>query len=123
MSARIALALLASLGASAALPASPAPPTLKLATWNLEWFLRPETLRSLAPTCTPAEAPRDGAKRAVPCDVANEMARSGEDITAMRSYATALDADVIALQEVEGAAAARLLFHDYDFCFSGRSAV
>src|SRR3954469_19881923 len=123
MSARIASALVALLCASAAQSVSPAPATLKLATWNLEWFMRPETLRSLAPSCTPAEAPRDGAKRAVPCDVAHEMARSGEDIAAMRSYATVLDADVIALQEVDGADAARLLFHDYDFCFSGRSAV
>jgi len=121
MSARIALALGAMLGASAALSASP--PTLKLATWNLEWFMRPETLRSLTPSCTPAEAPRDGAKRAVPCDVAHELARSGEDINAMRSYATTLDADVVALQEVDGADAARLLFKNYDFCFSGRNAV
>ena len=41
----------------------------------------------------------------------------------MRNYATTLDADVVALQEVDGADAARLLFKDYDFCFSGRSAV
>ena len=123
MSARIALALGVLLGAPAALPASPAAPTLKLATWNLEWFMRPETLKSLAAGCTPAEAPRDGARRAVPCDVAQEMLRSGEDIAAMRDYAKTLDADVVALQEVDGADAARLLFKDYDFCFSGRSAV
>ncbi len=123
MSARIALALGVLLGASAALPASPAASTLKLATWNLEWFMRPEILKSLTPGCTPANAPRDGARRAVPCDVAHEMLRSGEDIAAMREYAKTLDADVVALQEVDGADAARLLFKDYDFCFSARSAV
>src|SRR3954468_21289531 len=124
MSVRIALLLGTLLGASAALSApGPTPTTLKLATWNLEWFMQPETLKALTPGCTPAEAPRDGARRAVPCDVAHEMARSGEDIAAMRSYARALDADVIALQEVDGADAARLLFTDYEFCFSGRASV
>jgi endonuclease/exonuclease/phosphatase family metal-dependent hydrolase len=103
--------------------ADPAPQLLKLATWNLEWFMKPETLRALAPACTPPDAPRDGARRAIPCDVANEMARSGEDIAALRRYARELDADVVALQEVDGADAARLLFTDHEFCFSGRVAV
>ena len=34
-----------------------------------------------------------------------------------------LDADIVALQEVDGADAARLVFPDYQFCFSGRIAV
>ena len=34
-----------------------------------------------------------------------------------------LDADVVALQEVDGPDAARLVFPDYQFCFSGRVAV
>jgi endonuclease/exonuclease/phosphatase family metal-dependent hydrolase len=96
---------------------------LKIATWNLEWFMQPETLRALTPACLPREAPRDGARRAIPCDVAHELARSHEDIAALRKYARALDADVIALQEVDGIDAARLVFPDYDFCFSGRIAV
>ncbi len=85
--------------------------------------MQPETLRALTPACTPADAPRDGARRAVPCDVAHELVRSGEDIAALRRYAKSLDADVIALQEVDGADAARLVFPDYQFCFSGRIAV
>jgi len=97
--------------------------TLKIATWNLEWFMAPETIRALTPACTPRDAQRDGARRAVPCDVAHELGRSGEDIAAMRRYARALDADVVSLQEVDGADAARLLFPDYQFCFSGRVAV
>lgn len=99
------------------------PPELKLATWNLEWFMKPETLRALTPNCLPPDAPRDDARRAIPCDVAHEFARSGEDIAAMRRYARRLDADVVALQEVDGPEAARLLFNDHEFCFSQRVAV
>ena len=100
-----------------------APTELKIATWNLEWFMKPETMRALAPACTPADAPRDGARRSVPCDVANQLARSREDIATLRRHAEALNADIVALQEVDGADAARLVFHDYQFCFSGRVAV
>ena len=100
-----------------------APTQLKIATWNLEWFMTQETLRALAPACVPREAPRDGARRAVPCDVAHELSRSGEDIAALRRHARRLDADVIALQEVDGEEAARLVFPGYQFCFSSRVAV
>jgi endonuclease/exonuclease/phosphatase family metal-dependent hydrolase len=99
------------------------PADLKIATWNLEWFMTPETLRALTPGCTPADAPRDGSRRAVPCDVAHELARSREDIAALRRHANELNADIVALQEVDGADAARLVFPDYQFCFSGRAAV
>jgi endonuclease/exonuclease/phosphatase family metal-dependent hydrolase len=120
---RLGAALLMLSLAQFAAIAHSAPHELKLATWNLEWFMRPETLRALTPACAPADAPRDGARRGVPCDVAHEMARSGEDIAAMRDYARRLDADVVSLQEVDGADAARMLFPDYEFCFSGRAAV
>jgi endonuclease/exonuclease/phosphatase family metal-dependent hydrolase len=103
--------------------AGAAPAELKIATWNLEWFMTPETLRALAPACTPADAPRDGARRSIPCDVAHELERSREDITAMRRHARLLDADIVALQEVDGPEAARLVFPDHEFCFSGRLAV
>lgn len=99
------------------------PAEIKIATWNLEWFMKPETLRALAPACTPPEAPRDGARRSVPCDVVHELARSNEDIAALRKHARALDADVISLQEVDGPEAARLVFTNHEFCFSGRVAV
>jgi endonuclease/exonuclease/phosphatase family metal-dependent hydrolase len=122
MNKRVLLAAL-SLLVSVAGMAAAAPADLKIATWNLEWFMKPETLRELAPGCTPADAPRDGARRAVPCDVAHELARSREDIAALRRHAQALNADIVALQEVDGADAARLVFPDYQFCFSGRSAL
>jgi endonuclease/exonuclease/phosphatase family metal-dependent hydrolase len=85
--------------------------------------MTPQTLQALRPACLPAEAPRDGARRAIPCDVAGELTRSGEDFAAFRRYARRLDADVIALQEVDGEAAARLVFPGYSFCFSGRNHV
>jgi endonuclease/exonuclease/phosphatase family metal-dependent hydrolase len=96
---------------------------LKIATWNLEWFMEPRTLRALTPACLPHDAPRDGARRAIPCDVAHELARSNEDIAALRRHAHQLDADVVALQEVDGPDAARLVFTDHEFCFSRRVAV
>jgi len=117
-----AATVIALLGCSTEAPA-PGSKELKLATWNLEWFMKPETLRALTPACLPSDAPRDGARRSVPCDVAHELTRSGEDIAALRRHARALDADVIALQEVDGPDAARLLFPEYEFCFSGRVAV
>lgn len=103
--------------------ASSPPSQLKIATWNLEWLMTPETLRALTPACLPADAPRDGARRAVPCNVSQELARSHEDIRALRKHARRLDADVIALQEVDGEDAARLVFEGYRFCFSSRVAV
>ncbi len=63
---------------------------LKLATWNLEWL----TLR-------PAGDP------ALPADV---RPRQGEDLAHLRAYATVLAADVVALQEVDGEAAAATVF-------------
>src|SRR3954469_22804933 len=86
-----------------------APAELKIATWNLEWFMKPETMRALTPACWPADSPRDGARRGVPCDVAHELARSNEDIAALKKHARALDADIVSLQEVDGADAARLV--------------
>jgi endonuclease/exonuclease/phosphatase family metal-dependent hydrolase len=59
----------------------------------------------------------------VPCNVAHELARSREDIAALKRHARVLDADVVALQEVDGPEAARLVFPNYEFCFSGRIAV
>ena len=43
--------------------AAPAPAELKIATWNLEWFMPPETLRALTPACTPRDAQRERSER------------------------------------------------------------
>jgi endonuclease/exonuclease/phosphatase family metal-dependent hydrolase len=118
------LLLACALGAGSTFAAAAkVPAEIKIATWNLEWFMKPETLRALTPACTPRDAPRDGARRGIPCDVAHETARSNEDIAALRRYARDLRADVVALQEVDGVDAARLVFPNHEFCFSGRVAV
>jgi endonuclease/exonuclease/phosphatase family metal-dependent hydrolase len=117
----ILLAAALAIPSGAALAATPS--EIKIATWNLEWFMKPETVRALTPACTPRDAPRDGTRRGIPCDVAHDLARSHEDIAALRKHARELDADVVALQEVDGPDAARLVFAKHEFCFSGRVAV
>lgn len=72
---------------------------LVIASWNIEWL---------------HEAPGQG-----------PVKRQGRDFERLRSYARNLDADIVALQEVNGAAAARRVFDDgeYDFHFSSRANV
>ncbi len=95
---------------------------LKIATWNLEWLITPAALRALVPTCVSEGAARPRG-RYIPCDVARDLARTQEDFAALASYARKLDADVVAIQEVDGDAAARLVFPGYRFCFTQRRAV
>jgi endonuclease/exonuclease/phosphatase family metal-dependent hydrolase len=63
---------------------------LKLATWNLEWL----TNRGAGDPRLPADA----------------YAKQAEDFDRLRAYAAELDADVIAIQEVDGTAAAARVF-------------
>ncbi len=79
----LVLSLLAALAQAAA-------GELKLATWNLDWLTM-----------------RDAGDPAIPANVA--MKRP-EDIAALRTYAARLNADVIAIEEVDGAAAAAEIF-------------
>lgn len=65
--------------------------TLKIATWNLAWLNR-----------TSGRGP---------------VARSDADYARLRSYAQRLDADVIALQEVDGPEAAARVFAETDYAF------
>lgn len=71
-----------------ALPAQAA--ELTLATWNLDWL-------TLRPTGDPD----------LPADV---VSRTPDDFAALRRFAERLDADVVALQEVDGPAPAARLF-------------
>lgn len=64
-----------------------------------------------------------GDVRRLPCDVVTRFERSSRDFSVLARYARSLDADVVALQEVDGASAARLVFPDYEFCFTGRQHV
>lgn len=102
--------------------AEPAPRSLQLATWNLEWLMTPAVHVSLRRGCT-AEGQAPSVVRSIPCDVARREARTAADFERLRMYADRLDADVIALQEVDGANAARQVFTQHDFCFTARTAV
>jgi endonuclease/exonuclease/phosphatase family metal-dependent hydrolase len=93
--------------------------TVKLATWNLEWLISPAAFKTLKAQCAPKGAQLSRDQRVIPCDVAQRLERSSRDFTTLASYAQRLDADVIALQEVDGVEAARLVFAGYEFCFSG----
>ncbi len=67
-----------------------------------------------------------GAEREIPCDIAeppHSMRRSSADFARLQEYARRLNADVIALQEVDGPSAAALVFPDYGFCFTRRNHV
>ena len=64
---------------------------LRVASWNIEWL-----------------AARDGA---------GPVPRSTADYERLRRYAERLDADVVALQEVEGAGAARRVFDPARYAF------
>jgi len=96
-----------------------APAPLRLATWNLEWLVTPATFSQLRGSCTRDGAPRDVHARTLPCDVVARLERGASDFAGLARYARQLDADVVALQEVDGPEAARLVFPDRGFCFSG----
>jgi endonuclease/exonuclease/phosphatase family metal-dependent hydrolase len=118
--ARGLLALLAALAAfSAAAGASPAPATLKVATWNMEWFVAPATFNELKVACTRDDRAHRWNPRSIPCDVAATLERSATDLAGMARVAAMLNADVVAIEEVDGPAAAGLVFHGYQFCFTG----
>ncbi len=107
------------LSANAEVP--PPPASLHLATWNLEWLIAPAAFKTLKTPCTAKGAPPEAGR--LPCDVVQKLERSTRDFAVLARYARELDADVIALQEVDGAQAARLVFPGYEFCFTGRSHV
>jgi endonuclease/exonuclease/phosphatase family metal-dependent hydrolase len=99
------------------------PATLKIATWNLEWLIAPATFKPLKATCVPHGAAASANERRIPCDVSERLERSSRDFAVLARYARQLDADVIALQEVDGIEAARLVFPGYSFCFSSSHAL
>jgi endonuclease/exonuclease/phosphatase family metal-dependent hydrolase len=117
--ARASLGLLAALGASGSAVADAAPVTLKIATWNMEWFLTPATFNELKGACTRDERTHRGNPRSIPCDVAANLERSATDLAAMARLAKVLNADLVAIEEVDGPAAASQVFRGYRFCFTG----
>ncbi len=97
--------------------------SLRIASWNLEWLIAPENFLALRRRCVPQGDSPAGRRRAIPCDVAARLERSTADFDAIARYARQLDADVIAMQEVDGPAAAERVFPGYRFCFTGAAAV
>ena len=75
-------------------PVGASPGTLRVASWNIAWL-----------------SARDGS---------GSVPRTKADYDRLRNYADRLDADVIALQEIEGAGAARRVFDParYEFLFA-----
>jgi endonuclease/exonuclease/phosphatase family metal-dependent hydrolase len=116
---RALLALLAVLAASGGAAAPGAPVTLKIATWNMEWFLTPASFNELKGACTRDERAHRRHPRSIPCDVAATLERSATDLAAMAQVAEVLNADLVAIEEVDGPAAANQVFRGYQFCFTG----
>jgi endonuclease/exonuclease/phosphatase family metal-dependent hydrolase len=110
-----ALALALASGASAE--------RLTIATWNLEWMMTPGTFDALAPACFGRNTRAGGGERAIPCDLAPKGRWSEDDLARIRAFAAALPADVVALQETDGADVAAVLFPGWRFCFTKRSHV
>jgi endonuclease/exonuclease/phosphatase family metal-dependent hydrolase len=93
---------------------------LTLATWNTEWLMTPETFDALAASCLDPARRAAGNERAIPCDLVSRGRWSDDDLERLRAFAATLDADVVALQEIDGVPAARRIFADRAFCFTRR---
>ena len=99
-------------GVAALVPAGATARDLKLASWNLEWLVSTATTREARNACLAGARPR------LPCDVALDHARSATDYAALARVARQLDADVVAIQEVESIEVAAQVFPGYRFCLS-----
>lgn len=93
---------------------------LRLATWNVEYLMTPETHANLRGNCAEQGGMVGGDDRTLPCAITRREPRTPEDFASLRNYAARLRADIIALQEVDGPEAAALVFPGYDYCFSTR---
>lgn len=126
----LALGLAATTHADGPLPRSEAA-RLRIASWNVEWFMLPATFDRLAASCENGDRGRDrrsgkrppAAQRSIPCDLVPAGRWSEPDLDRLSAYARGLNADVIALQEVDGPDAARRLLPGFGFCFTRRTHV
>jgi endonuclease/exonuclease/phosphatase family metal-dependent hydrolase len=113
--------------AAAALAAALAGPAaadrLTIATWNLEWMMRPHVFDALAAQCHGRGDRPVGSDRSIPCDLAPKGRWSEADLGRIRAFAATLPADIVALQEIDGADAAREIFPGHEFCFTRRRQV
>jgi endonuclease/exonuclease/phosphatase family metal-dependent hydrolase len=96
---------------------------MTLATWNLEWMMTPAVFDALAPDCFGRDARPGGGERSIPCDLVPKGRWSEADLARLAAFAATLPADVIALQEIDGADVARKIFPGHSFCFTKRRQV
>jgi len=115
--------LAAAAAALAVSSAAVAAERVTVATWNLEWMMTPAVFDALAPGCFGRDARPGGGERAIPCDLVPKNRWSEADLARLAAFAATLPADVIALQEVDGADAARRIFPSHAFCFTKRRQV
>jgi endonuclease/exonuclease/phosphatase family metal-dependent hydrolase len=85
---------------------------ITIATWNLEWMVSQTTAHASRLACQQLQ------RAPLPCEVARELARDSADLARLAAYARALNADVVAFQEVEDAAIAQRIFNGYDICIA-----
>lgn len=97
------------------------PQRVRIASWNVEYLMTPETHLALRSSCAQNGGMVGGDDRTLPCAITRREPRSEEDFAALRGYAAELRADIVALQEVDGPEAAAQVFPGYDFCFSTRA--
>jgi endonuclease/exonuclease/phosphatase family metal-dependent hydrolase len=85
---------------------------ITIATWNMEWLVTAQTAHAARLAC------RNGQRAALPCDVVRQLARDSADLARLASYASELDADIVAFQEVENASIAARIFRGYRICMA-----
>lgn len=98
-------------------------PPLTIATWNMEWMMRPAAFDALASSCSGRGTRAGGHERSIPCDLVPKGRWSEADLARIRDFAATLPVDVFALQEIDGADVAARIFPDRVFCFTRRPAV
>jgi 5'-nucleotidase (lipoprotein e(P4) family) len=94
--------------------------SVRIATWNLEYLMTPETHAALRGHCAEQGGMVGGEDRTLPCAITRREPRTPDDYASLRQYAAQLRADIVALQEVDGPEAAALVFPGFDYCFSTR---
>jgi 5'-nucleotidase (lipoprotein e(P4) family) len=96
-------------------------PRVRIASWNVEYLMTPETHLALRNECAMQGGMVGGDDRTLPCAITRREPRDADDYATLRKYAATLAADIVALQEVDGPDAAALVFPGYDYCFSSRA--
>jgi 5'-nucleotidase (lipoprotein e(P4) family) len=94
---------------------------VRIATWNVEYLITPQTHLALRDNCAERGGMVEGDDRTLPCAITKREPRNAADFESLRKYAAELRADIVALQEVDGPDAAAQVFPGYDYCFSTRA--